>query len=349
VRLLRKTFLTFFLVLCSIALYSKDLVISRNFVLFTSKNLEGYLTPFFTTLSQSLNNALYGTSNLDGKFRVALNIALSSMLIPDDQKWFDAEVPVGFYDSSVSLTAQYRDGSIVNSVVTPNKQPTIYGGSSTPIFAAPQNHFAPDSFNKTIAYPEGLHLDVMVGLPIIQLLLETPFDNEVRFRFFTFPVQGESFVYIGFALNQRMDEYFNLFGFDKRKNLNVHLSYQTMYRGSSFSFTTYSLGVNAVNEFSNKILGYVGIQYENAFGKFRALKDTVGMNEDIVNSPFLELRQAKPIEIALKSFTKFQVRGGFTYTFSFGFLNFDVSFASQPMLSLGLGIFFQKRVVADER
>ncbi|MGB9913187.1 MAG: DUF6588 family protein, partial [Candidatus Kapaibacteriota bacterium] len=106
-----------FLCFCTKELNAKDIVISRNFVLFTSRNLEGYLKPLFTTLEQSLNNSLFGTSNLNGKFKVSLNFAFSSMLIPDEHKWFDAEVPDGFYDTTVTLTSQIRDGKIIPKIV----------------------------------------------------------------------------------------------------------------------------------------------------------------------------------------------------------------------------------------
>ncbi|MCX7908761.1 MAG: hypothetical protein N2560_04500 [Ignavibacteria bacterium] len=264
-------------------------------------------------------------------------------MIPDDHKWFDAEIPEGFYDTSVTLTAQIRDGKIQNGVFNPNKQPTIFGGSSTPIFAAPQNHFYPDSFYKTIAYPEGLHLDLMVGLPVLQLIVETPLKNEVRFRFLTIPVQEESFVFFTIGLNQRFDHWFDLFGFDRCKNLNLHFAFHRMYRGTSFDLTSFSLGLNTTNQFNNNILGYFGIQYEDLWGHFKAIKDTTGLNQDVVNNPFRELREARPVQISLKTFTKWQIRGGLTFIFSFGFINFDLSYATQPMISFGLGLFFEKK------
>lgn len=340
--LLKQTALIFLCIFAS-TLFAKDIVISRNFVLFTSRNLEGYLQPLFTSIEQSLNNSLYGTSNLDGKFRVSLNITLSSLLIPDSHKWFDAEVPDGFYDSTATITSQIRDGKIVSKIVKPNKQPTIFGGSSVPIFASPQNHAYPDSVYKTIAYPEGLHLDIMFGLPVIQMIFETPLKNEFRLRFLTFPIQGESFVFFSLGINQRIDHFFDLFGFDKAKNLNVHAVLHRIYRGTSFDLTSYAMGINASNQFNKNLLGYIGIQFEDLTGHFKAIKDTSGLNNDIINNPFLELREARPIEITFKTFTKWQIKGGLNFNFSFGFLNFDLSFASQPMVSVGFGFYLEKK------
>lgn len=344
-------FFSIFILLFSFSfqsLISKDIVISRNFVLFTSKNLEGYLQPLFTTVEQSLNNFLFGTSNLDGKFRVTLNLGFASMLIPDSHKWFDAEVPEGFSDTNITLTAQMRDGQILGKLRKPNKQPTIFGGSSVPIFAAPQNHIVPDSFYKTIAYPEGLHIEIMPGLPVLQLIFETPLHNEIRFRFFTFPIQGESFIFYSLGLNQRFDHFVDLFGFDNKKNLNLNISFHRMYRGASFDLFSYSFGLNVSNQFHKNVLGYLGIQFENLHGIFKAIKDTTGLNQDIVQSPFSELREAKPVEINLKTLTKWQIKGGFTFFLPFGFLNFDLSYASQPMISLGFGIFLGDRKNVDE-
>jgi len=319
--------------------YSKDIVISRDFVLFTSKNLEGYIKPIFTTLEQSLNTTLFGTSLPDGKFRFTLNLSVSGMIIPDAQKTFDAEVPDGFFNDSVTQVAQMRNGEVRRSVVKPNIQPTIYGGSSTPIFSAPQSHTYPDSIYKTIAYPEGLHIDFMAGLPVLQAIVETPLKNEIRFRFFSLPIQDETFVYLTIGLNQRVDDWFNLFGFDKNKAISVHFALHRMYYGNSFDLTSYAIGINAMQRWGNTLIGYVGLQYEDFGGKFRAVKDTTGLKENVINSPFPELRQAKPIEISFNSYTKFQAKGGFTLTFYIGFLNFELSYASQPMISLGFGLF----------
>ncbi|MGC8957004.1 MAG: DUF6588 family protein [Candidatus Kapaibacteriota bacterium] len=332
-----------FLCFCTKELNAKDIVISRNFVLFTSRNLEGYLKPLFTTLEQSLNNSLFGTSNLNGKFKVSLNFAFSSMLIPDEHKWFDAEVPDGFYDTTVTLTSQIRDGKIIPKIVKPNKQPTIFGGSSVPIFAAPQNHIYPDSMYKTIAYPEGLHLDLMLGLPVVQIIVESPLKNEIRFRFLSFPIQSESFVYFSLGLNQRIDHFFNFFGFARDKNISFHIIFHRMYRGTSFNLTSYAVGLNASNQFNNNMIGYIGIQYENLTGTFKAIKDTSGLNNDIINSPFIELREAKPVEILFSTFTKWQIKSGLTYQFHFGFINLELGFASQPMISCGLGFFLERK------
>ncbi|QLH53294.1 MAG: hypothetical protein CH6_1125 [Candidatus Kapaibacterium sp.] len=339
----RKEIIYFILFFFASLTYAKDIVISRNFVLFTSQNLNGYLKPIFTSLNQSLNNALFGTSNLDGKFKVSLNLAFSSLLIPEEQKWFDAEVPEGFFDTSATLTSQIRNGEIVSFLVKPNKQPTIYGGSSVPIFAAPQNHKYPDSVYKTIAYPEGLHLNLMIGLPVLQLIFETPLKNEIRFRFFTMPIQGESFVYLTIGFNQRIDHLFEIFGFDKRKNISIHTAFHRMYRGTSFSLTSYAIGINVSNQFNEHLIGYLGVQHENLDGYFKAIKDTTGLNNDIVNSPFLELREARPVAISFQTYTKWQIKGGLNLLFSFGFVNFDLTFASQPMISLGFGLFLEKK------
>ena len=334
------TILFLFLVFCFA--YPKDIVISRDFVLFTSKNLEGYIKPIFTTLEQSLNNSLFGTSLPDGKFRFTLNLSVCGMIIPDAHKKFDAEVPDGFLNDSVVKVAQIRNGEIHRSVIQPNIQPTIYGGSSTPIFSAPQNHTYPDSIYKTIAYPEGLHIDFMPGLPVLQAIVETPLKNEIRFRFFSLPIQDETFAYVTIGLNQRVDHFFNLFGFDKDKAISLHFALHRMYFGSSFDLTSYAIGINAMQRWGSSLIGYVGLQYEDLGGKFRGIKDTTGLNENIINSPFLELRQAKPIEVSFHSYTKFQAKGGFTFSLYFGFVNFELSYASQPMISLGFGLFIGK-------
>ncbi len=322
-------------------LFSKGFVLSKDFTLFTSRNLEGYLKPIFTTLEQSLNNSLFGTSLPDGKFRFTLNLSVCGMIIPDEHKSFDAEVPPGFFDSNAAKVAQYRNGEIYRYVIKPNIQPTIYGGSSTPIFSAPQNHNYPDSTYKTIAYPEGLHIDFMAGLPVLQSIIETPLRNEIRFRIYVEPTGDETFVYFTIGLNQRFDHLFDLFGLDKDKALSFHFALHRMYWGDFFDLTSYALGINAMQRWGN-LCGYLGFQFENMNGFFKAIRDTTGFREEIVDSPFPELREARPIIVSLSTFTKFQLKGGFTLSFLFGFLNLELSFATQPMISAGFGLFIGK-------
>lgn len=318
--------------------FGKELVISKNFVLFTSKNLENYLKPLFTTLEQSLNSYLYGTTFIDGRLCISLNIGFPTMIIPNSQKKFNAEVPDGFNSNGKVLVAQLRDGKLIHYVYQPNLQPTIYGGSSTPIFSSPQTHHYPDSIYKSVAYPEGISVDIMPGLPILQLVLTTPLLNELRFRFFTFPFQDESLIYFTLAIQQRIDHLFNLFPFDKEKSINIFGALHRLYRQTSLDLISYSIGSSLMQRFGESFLGYIGVQYENMTGHFKALKDTTGIYEDVVNSPFTELRQARPIEIYFSSFTHFQFRSGLTWFFSVFSLNLELSFASQPMFSLGFSL-----------
>lgn len=317
---------------------AKEIVISRNFVLFTSRNLENYLKPLFTTFEQSLNSNLFGTNFPDKKWSVSLNIAFPTMIVPNAQKKFNAEVPDGYLFDGKVLVAQLRDGNLICYVYQPNLQPTIYGGSSTPIFSSPQTHTYPDTIYKSVAYPEGISVNLVPGMPVLQFVLASPSFSEVRFRFLTFPFQDESLIYYTLVFQQRVDNLFGLFQYDKAKSINIFTAFHRLYRQTSFNLTSYSFGFNVMQKFGNKFLGYLSLQYENLNGHFTALKDTTGIYEDVVNSPFPELRQARPVEINISSFTKFQFKSGLTWYFSFFNLNLELSFASQPMFSFGFSV-----------
>lgn len=317
---------------------AKEIVISRNFVLFTSRNLENYLKPLFTTFEQSLNSNLFGTNFPDKKWLVSLNIAFPTMIVPNAQKKFDAEVPDGYLFDGKVLVAQLRDGNLIRYVYQPNFQPTIYGGSSTPIFSSPQTHTFPDTIYKSVAYPEGISVDLVPGMPVLQFVLASPSFSEVRFRFLTFPFQDESLIYYTLVFQQRIDNLFGLFQYDKAKAINILAALHRLYRQTSLNLTSYSFGINIMQKFGEKFLGYLSLQYENLNGHFTALKDTTGIYEDVVNSPFPELRQARPVEIYISSFTKFQFKSGLTCYFSIFNLNLELSFASQPMFSFGFSV-----------
>ncbi|MBE2189784.1 MAG: OmpA family protein, partial [Candidatus Kapabacteria bacterium] len=246
------------------------------------------------------------------------------------------ELPDEFGNTRVTQTSEMRNDIITRNKRDYVKEPTIYGGISTPVFSAPQNMYPPDSLYKTVTFMEGNSLNSLAGLPSLQIIFGLPTRTQLRFRFLPLPVQDATLTYFAFGINQRLDKFFHLFGkYNTDKALAVHGSYHSMTRGSGFEINSISAGVNFTNSFEFGLNLYSGLQFETMSGSINAIR--VGeMGDELINSPYPEIRNRDPLVIDVASFTNFRATIGATYKLSFLELNANASYASQPMLGVGV-------------
>jgi outer membrane protein OmpA-like peptidoglycan-associated protein len=258
------------------------------------------------------------------------------MYIPDSQWWYEAELPDKFGNTNVTQSSELRNDIITRNKKDYVKQPTIYGGISTPVFSAPQNMYPPDSLYKTVTFMEGNSINSLAGLPSLQIIFGMPTRTQLRFRFLPLPVQEGTLTYFALGINQRLDKIFDLFGkYNTDKALAVHGAYHSMTRGAGFEISSISAGVNFTNSFDFGLNLYTGLQFETMSGAIKAIR--VGdMGEELINSPYPEIRNRTPMEIDVSSFTNFRATIGATYKLSFLELNANASYASQPMLGVGV-------------
>lgn len=336
-----KLFYSFLLFVCvlSISFSQNNFEIGREFGLFTSRNLSGYIKPLTTSISQSLNSGLYTTMNYSNGWSFGLNFTISNMFIPETQKTYDAELPDKFGDQSVVITAHTKNGKLIMNQSGNIKEPTIYGGISTPVFAAPQNPFPPDSFYKSVAYVEGNDISSIAGLPAIQLFLGFPTQTQIRGRFFTFNLNQSPLIYYSIILNQKLSEHLGLFESGSPYSLGIGLSYHSIKRITGIDISGYSAALNFSGNFENGFGFYTALQYEDFFGNIIAQRKTQATNE-FVNNPFEEVRKGLPLEIDISTFTNFRALGGINYRYGIAELNVDFAFASQPIISGGLTLYF---------
>lgn len=335
----------------------EPITISKDFTLFTTQNLKGYTQPLVTSIEQSINSNMYTSASYEERYYFGLDLSVMGMFIPNSQKTFNAERPDKFGDVSVVRTAEIRDGIVLLNYTKDNYQPTIYGGKSTPIFAVPQNSFEPDSFYKTATFVEGNNISFMAGLPTLQLIAGFPTRTELRLRFLALPVQDEMLWYWGAIVNQQFDHWFKIFPEEYKMALALNGAYHSMSRNPGLSISSWAAGVHWSKlwdfEKSGQITGYFGFQLENLTGTFEAVKDTSGMSTDIIDSPYLEVRepvnyakqqgwyddQGKPqpkLAFDLENQNKFRLVLGFSYKYSFLELHGDFAYANQPMLTAGI-------------
>jgi hypothetical protein len=196
--------------------------------------------------------------------------------------------------------------------------------------------YPPDSLYKTVTFMEGNSINSLAGLPSLQIIFGMPTRTQLRFRFLPLPVQEGTLTYFALGINQRLDKIFDLFGkYNTDKALAVHGAYHSMTRGAGFEISSISAGVNFTNSFDFGLNLYTGLQFETMSGAIKAIR--VGdMGEELINSPYPEIRNRTPMEIDVSSFTNFRATIGATYKLSFLELNANASYASQPMLGVGV-------------
>ena len=257
-----------------------ELEIGREFGIFTSKNLSGFAKPLVTTLSQSFNSNLWSVGNYNNGWSFGLDISAVGMFIPSSQKTYDAELPGGFGNTNITLTAEKRGQEIIMNQKGTVSQPTLYGGASTPVFSAPQNPFPPDSFYKSVAFVEGNNISFMSGLPAVQLFVGFPTRTQLRFRFFSYPIDDVSTTYFTVALNQNIDKLFNIFKDPfSPYSIALHGAFHNVSRNPGITANSYSFGPSFSAVYPSGIGFYVGAQYENLTGSVKAVRKQSNLDE----------------------------------------------------------------------
>lgn len=339
---------------------TEPIKLTKNFTFYTEKNMQGYFKPLITSVGESMNSNLFTRALYPDYWSIGLDISIMGMFIPDDQKYFDAELPLAYGNTSVVKNALLSEGAIIKDVGGTYKQPTVYGGPSTTIFAAPQNKFTkttsyngelvPDSSYKSAYFAEGNDISFMAGLPAIQLIGAFPSRTELRLRFLPLPVQNEMMIYWAVILKQQFDHFFNLFDPDDHIGLAVHFAYHSMNRDPGLSLSTFAAGIHASKAWDFGLSAYGGIQYEGLSGEFKAEREkTSVLDFDVMNNPYPEVRKGGPLSFALESFNSFRLLGGLSYRTGIVELHADAAYASQPILNIGLTFWFAEWGKKEEK
>ena len=311
--------------------------VSKDFTLFTSKNMQGYLKPLFTSVEESFNSNFFTTADYKEEWSIALDISVNGMFIPSSNRTYDAEMPDLYGQTDIVDVAQLRDGSTNrNNVPGMIKQPTIYGGMSYPVFSAPQNHLDPDSLYKSVAFVEGNDISFMSGIPAFQLMMGFPTRTQLRIRSWGVPnVQDETLFYFAFNINQQIDHFFDMFGEDKSLALALNFGYHMMNRGKGLSMNSLSFGAHFSKTWESGIFAYAAAQYENVGGEFKAIRTNFNP-DDVANSPYKEIRDGDPLEFDIEGLNSYRILGGLGYRYGILELHLDAGWAEQPIVSTGI-------------
>jgi outer membrane protein OmpA-like peptidoglycan-associated protein len=319
----------------TISLYSNDLELTREFNLITSRNASGYLKPLFTTIGEGLNTSLYNTAYHSNGWSFGINISAMGMIIPDSHLSYDAELPDLYGNPLKVKTAGKHDGKLIENFGGTVKEPTLYGGKSYAIFASPQSSAAPDSFYKSVGFLEGNNIGMMPALPIFQLYFGLPTRSEIRFRYLTVPVQGSSLNYMTIGLTQNIDKLFGFSNPDDPLSYGFTFGYHTISRDNGIDISSMAFGLIGSNKFADYFQLYGGLQFETFSGKLTLIRKDF-KPEDVLNSPYSEIRRGDNLNVDVESFNNFRLTLGASLDVSIFRFHGDVSYAAQPVLNFGV-------------
>ncbi len=328
------------LIFYSDSLAQNELELSREFKLITSENAAGYLKPFFTTIGESWHSNLYTTANYKEGWSFGLDISIMGLIIPDSHLNYQAALPEYFGNTSVVDNAELRNNSLNRNLKGFVSQPTIYGLSSNPVFAAPQNHRDPDSTQTTVAFIEGQNVTFMPGLPNIQLTLGLPTMTELRFRYFFFPIVDVNMNYFMIGLNQNIDKLFDLFDKNSGMALALNAAYNSMSRSPGIDVSGVNFGLHFSQTTESGFTFYAGTQFESFSGEINAIRTIDSTIDKYIDSPYEEIRNSLPFNLNVESFNSFRLTGGLAYRLGPLELHGDISYAAQPVISTGLTFWF---------
>ena len=352
-----------------------------DFNLFTSKNLQGYTKPFFTTIGQGAQSNLFTVASYDESYSIGIDLSLSSTLIPGSQQVYDAILPSAFGDTTIMDNAIYKDGKIVRNISGTVEQPTIYGGASNAIYvvAPVQGGDPADSIYKTIAFNEGTNINTMASLPAFQIVFGLPTRTELRFRYLGAPVEEEMYNHLAISANQQLDHWMDLFDEKDDMALALNASYQFMTLAETIDMNSWAVGLHFSKGFGDGFSLYGGLQLEDLSGTFNMIRQNgyqadyyqadgktlksrsaisadqqlnydahVAARKNVETNPYEEVRLLKPLSFDIESFTSWRITVGASYQYGIMDLHLDMGYASQMFLNGGIRLRFKEWVDNSE-
>ena len=340
----------------------------QEFESFTSSNFQGFTKPFFTTLGQGAQSNLYTRAVYEEKFGIFFDLSVSSMIIPQSQKTYTAQLPKHLEMTENFDYAYIDNGKVIRNFGTTISQPTIYGESANTVYLTPKTGDPADSIFKTIGFLEGNRVNTMMSLPALQFGFSLPTRTQIRLRYLGAPTDDVMINFLSFNVNQQIDHFMGLFD-DDMMGLAFNVSYQNFFWGDYTNLHSYSAGLHFSKAWENGLAIYTGLQYENLSGQFSmnrsngynaefyredgvTLKDFenvpnslkssyvvhVAERENVKNSPYEEVRLLKPVEFDIESFTNIRFLLGASYKVGIAEFHVDMGYASQMFLNGGVSL-----------
>lgn len=298
-----------------------------------SKNAPLYLKPLITTIHQSLTSSLFTEAHYQDDFSLGFDISVAAMKIPESAKNYTSSIP----DIYVNNTTEYQTltGTGIHNPVT-IQQPTIYGGTSTPLFVVGQNKTA-----KSLASLDGKNIDAIFGLPIIQLSLNLPIYSQGKFCAAYYNQGDVSLSFLRVGYNQRIDKLIKGLLHDQTMAIALHGSFNEikMAFGDSIqsNFSSLAIGIHASKKINKSFMIYAGFQWEDIQGGFDGARKK--MNGQI-DSPYPEVRNNEHLQFNFMSDNSYKMIVGLKAKYGIIDMFTDISLASQTMINSGFSVYF---------
>jgi hypothetical protein len=293
-----------------------------------SQNAVNYLAPLLSAWGADLNSGLYHSADLHDILGFDAGVKIGAVMVKDEDRVFDLVLPDQIKFGGITLNAGVDYDKVVSG------SPTALGEPNGKVVTVKSTSaFVPLRGQTIFTTPKGFNMK-FASLLMPQAAVGLPFGLEVIGRFVpntTLPDNAGKVNFIGFGIRHSIDQYIPLCPVD----VSIH-------------FMTQKLTVSDMND--HKILGASGIAYGVEVSKSLALLTVYGgyqiehseWDVDLYN-PDPSLTQLVGTPTAIDGF---HVDGTNTSRFHAGVrlllaiinVHADYSFATQPVVAIGVGI-----------
>jgi hypothetical protein len=294
-----------------------------------------YLSPVLSAWGADLNSGLYHSADLHDILGFDIGVKVGAVMVKDEDKVFDLVLPdkmsFTYNGTPFTLTAGVDYDKVISDA------PTVFGNSNgKAVTIKSTSPFVPLRGQTVFTSPKGFDMK-FASLMMPQAAIGLPFGLEVIGRFvpnITLPDDAGKVNFIGFGIRHSLDQYIPLCPID----ISIH-------------FMTQKLTVSDMND--QKIVSASGIAYGVEVSKSLALLTVYGgyqleKSEWEVDSYSLDPSWSQLTGTSLR-IDGFRVDGKNTSRFHAGVrlllaiinVHADYSFATQPVLAVGVGISFR--------
>ena len=291
-------------------------------------NAKSYLESFLSGLGADLNSGLYHSADLHGVLGFDLGLKVGAVMVKDEDRVFDFEMPDRVTYSGVTLTA----GTDYDKMIT--AAPTVLGEKGgKEVRVKSTSPYIPLRGQTFFTTPAGFDLKYL-PLAAPQASIGLPFGLEVIGRFIptvSLPEDAGKVNFVGFGLRHDIDQYIPLFPID----IAVH-------------FMTQKLTVSDNKD--AKLLTATGTAYGIEVSKSLVLFTLYGGFQvekskwEIEPYTFSDISSGTTIKVdgfSLEGANTSRFHAGIRILLLFVNIHADYSFATQPVLTAGVGISFR--------
>jgi hypothetical protein len=291
-------------------------------------NAKNYLGSFLSGLGADLNSGLYHSADLHEVLGFDIGLKVGAVMVKDEDRVFDLEMP----DQVTYLGFTLQAGTDYDKMITGS--PTVLGdGAGKEVKVKSTSPYIPLRGQTLFTTPSGFNLKY---LPLVapQASIGLPLGLEVIGRFIptvSLPEDAGKVNFVGFGLRHDIDQYIPLLPID----IAVHFMTQKL-----------TISDNADKKLLTATGTAYGIEVSKSlvlftlYGGFQIEKSTW----DIESYTFSDVSSGTTVQVpgfSLEGANTSRFHAGIRMLLLFVNIHADYSFATQPVLTAGVGISFR--------